>query len=77
MAYISEKQKEMKRKEFLKKALAGSAASLVGVTALANSKTKESEKIGYNHLPNKENKTMNTVLHKALNIPNSKSISGV
>lgn len=65
MVYISAKQKEMKRKEFLKKALAGSAASLVGVTALANSKTKESEKIGYNHLPNKENKTMNTVLHKA------------
>lgn len=61
----------MKRKEFLKKTIAGSSLSILGVAALtnvnkaeANTKT-ENEKLGYNHLPNKEYKTMNTVLHKA------------
>jgi len=61
----------MKRKEFLKKTIAGSSLSILGVAALTNiskaeAKTKtENEKLGYNHLPNKEYKTMNTVLHKA------------
>ncbi len=61
----------MKRKEFLKKTIAGGSLSILGVAALANinkaeTKTKiENEKLGYNHLPNKEYKTMNTVLHKA------------
>jgi len=61
----------MKRKEFLKKAIAGSSLSVLGATAFtkiskaeAQAKT-ETEKLGYNHLPNKEYKTMNTVLHKA------------
>jgi redox-sensitive bicupin YhaK (pirin superfamily) len=61
----------MKRKEFLKKTIAGSSLSILGVAGLANiskaeAQTKtENEKLGYNHLPNKEYKTMNTVLHKA------------
>lgn len=61
----------MKRKEFLKKTIAGGSLSVLGITALAksnNSKVStktEDEKLGYNHLPNKEYKTMNSVLHKA------------
>ena len=61
----------MKRKEFLKKTIAGGSLSILGLTALANvnkaeANTKtENEMLGYNHLPNKEYKTMNTVLHKA------------
>ncbi|MEM6718008.1 MAG: pirin family protein [Bacteroidota bacterium] len=60
----------MKRKDFLKKTLIGSL-SVTGISALASSLTSQkknyvdAEKVGYNHLPNKENKTMNTVLHKA------------
>jgi redox-sensitive bicupin YhaK (pirin superfamily) len=63
----------MKRKNFIKKSL---LTGLVGLSAPALLQSKELdkrkstyesliEKIGYNHLPNKENKTMNTVLHKA------------
>ena len=61
----------MKRKEFLKKSVAGTAMTVVGISALANAtnssknKNVEAEKVGYNHLPNKEYKTMNSVLHKA------------
>lgn len=60
----------MKRKEFLKKTIAGGSLSILGLSALANTKsdtnkTAENEQLGYNHLPNKEYKTMNTVLHKA------------
>jgi redox-sensitive bicupin YhaK (pirin superfamily) len=61
----------MKRNEFLKKTIAGSSLSILGITAFTNvskaeANTKdENEKLGYNHLPNKEYKTMNTVLHKA------------
>jgi len=62
---------QMKRNEFLKKAIAGSSLSILGLNAFATSKNDEEnsssdkEKVGYNHLPNKEYKTMNTVLHKA------------
>lgn len=63
----------MDRKDFIKKTV---AAGVVGVTApgvlkASNIKLKKSdydvlmEPVGYNHLPNKEEKTMNTVLHKA------------
>jgi quercetin 2,3-dioxygenase len=59
----------MKRKEFLKKSFAGGSLSILGLAALARANyantSSEGEKIGYNHLPNKELKTMNTVLHKA------------
>ncbi|NRB59048.1 MAG: pirin family protein [Winogradskyella sp.] len=58
----------MKRKDFLKKAIAGSAASAIGASALAKSNIQtntKKENLGYNHIPNKEYRTMNTVLHKA------------
>lgn len=63
----------MDRKEFLKKSLlTGAAASLASSMLKAkNVKLKNStydrlmEQVGFNHLPNKEDKTMNTVLHKA------------
>ncbi len=61
----------MKRKEFLKKAIAGSSLSILGLSAFAKTNNDEentssnNENIGYNHLPNKEYKTMNTILHKA------------
>ena len=68
----------MKRKEFLKKAVVGAAGVVAGVNVLRanNIKLKESnydrflentefENIGFNHLPNREDRKMNTVLHKA------------
>ena len=64
----------MERKEFIKKTLmAGAAASVATPSILKAGKVKIKnsdydrfmEQIGFNHLPNKENKTMNTVLHKA------------
>ena len=63
----------MDRKKFIKKALtagiAGAAVPAIINTADAAPKTstydKMMEQVGYNHLPNKESKTMNTVLHKA------------
>ena len=63
----------MNRKEFLKKTmLTGAAASLApSILKASNVKLKNStyerlmEQVGFNHLPNKEDKTMNTVLHKA------------
>ncbi len=62
---------KMKRKDFLKKTIAGGSLSILGLSAFAKeSNTKndndvQNEKLGYNHLPNKEYKTMNTVLHRA------------
>ena len=61
----------MKRKEFLKKTIAGGSLSILGLTVIAKTNSTEAdtktenEKLGYNHLPNKEYKTMNTILHKA------------
>lgn len=63
----------MNRKEFLKKSLiAGAAASIMPVFASAievNDKNstynRMLDKVGFNHLPNKEEKTMNTILHQA------------
>lgn len=64
----------MDRKKFIKKTLLAGIAASVAPTAMAklsNVRMKKSdydtlkEQIGYNHLPNKEEKTMNTVLHKA------------
>ena len=62
----------MDRKDFLKKTLLGSAG-VVATTAIAGSSVEKKpstydklmEQVGFNHLPNKENKTMNTILHKA------------
>ena len=62
----------MKRKDFLKKSMALSA---IGVTIPSILKAKKPtttstydkmmQQVGFNHLPNNESKTMNTVLHKA------------
>ncbi len=49
----------------------GGSLSIFGLSAFtkvnsaSSGGNQENEKIGYNHLPNKENKTMNTVLHTA------------
>ena len=62
----------MKRKDFIKKSVALSAISLSSPIILkANPPKKIStydklkDQIGFNHLPNKEIKTMNSVVHKA------------
>ncbi len=61
----------MKRKDFLKKTIAGGALSIVGASAIANASSSVEKtnvkvnNVGYNHLPNKERKTMNSVFHKA------------
>jgi len=63
----------MDRKSFLKKALLGAVALSTGPKGLKakNAKPKEStydkmlDNVGFNHLPNKETRTMKSVLHKA------------
>ncbi len=63
----------MDRKNFIKKTILGTTATLAGVSSLNASKkeTKKStydklmEQVGFNHLPNKEIKGMKSVLHKA------------
>ena len=63
----------MNRKNFIKKTLLGAAGVATGASALANNSVKQKkstydklmEQVGFNHLPNKEVKTMKTVLHKA------------
>lgn len=68
----------MKRKEFIKRSALGAAGVALGTSILRakNVKPKTSnydqflkqtdfDDVGFNHLPNKETKTMNTVLHKA------------
>ena len=63
----------MDRKDFLKKAALGTLASVTGASALKAEEKKNKistydklmEQVGFNHLPNKEFKTMKSVLHKA------------
>ena len=62
----------MDRKSFIKKALAAGSAGAIAPTLLASEQTtkiqNESKIIsqeGFNHIPNKEIRTMKTVLHKA------------
>ncbi len=66
----------MKRKDFLKKSIVGTIASTLGASALVNADSKtakaELKKVGYNHLPNKDQNIMkttvenvNTIIHKA------------
>lgn len=63
----------MDRKKFLKNALltGAAAAAAPGVLRAKNVKPKNStydammQQVGFNHLPNTETRTMNTVLHKA------------
>ena len=63
----------MKRKEFLKKGLLGSLVTSLAPSLMASKEEAESistydqliNQVGFNHLPNKEEKNMNTVIHKA------------
>lgn len=56
----------MNRKQFLKNAVLGSAAAAVAGKVLATETEQvNTEQVGFNHLPNKEFKTMKTILHKA------------
>ena len=62
----------MKRKDFLKKSMALGALGMAAPTVLSAKKPtynstydRMMEQVGFNHLPNNESKTMNTVLHKA------------
>ena len=63
----------MDRKNFIKKSLLGAVGVTTGASTLSakNVKSKNStydkmiEQVGFNHLPNKEIKTMKSVLHKA------------
>ncbi len=63
----------MDRKEFVKKSLVAGAVGMVAPQMInaKNVKVKSSdydklmERVGFNHLPNNESRTMNTVLHKA------------
>ncbi len=61
----------MNRKKFLKKSVLGSLGVIAG-NKIVNAKQEEKstydemiEQVGFNHLPNIEEKTMKTVLHKA------------
>ena len=62
----------MKRKEFLKRSAALSALSISSPLILTANKIKEKstyeqlmDQVGFNHIPNTEIKTMNSVLHKS------------
>lgn len=63
----------MDRKDFIKKSLLGAAAAAVVTPVAKASAASEKtstydrlmEQVGYNHLPNNEEKTMKSVLHKA------------
>ena len=58
----------MNRKNFIRKALTGLAGLSFGGGLLSNEAKgvpKKMPQVGYNHLPNKEHKTMKTVIHKA------------
>jgi len=63
----------MKRIEFIKKSVLSGITAMVSPLVIRADKpvkhvsTSDNllEKVGYNHIPNKEDKTMNTVLHKA------------
>lgn len=60
----------MDRKKFIRKTLLTAAAFITPTVVSASSRKNSTydklmEPVGFNHLPNKENKTMHTVLHKA------------
>ncbi|MEO1031711.1 MAG: pirin family protein [Bacteroidota bacterium] len=66
----------MKRKDFLKTSIVGTLGSTLGIKALSKTGSEmtkaELRKVGYNHLPNKDQNIMkttlenvNTVIHKA------------
>lgn len=63
----------MERKDFVKKSMLGIAASTLSIAAIPAMKVRPKKsdydelvkQVGFNHLPNREEKTMNTVFHKA------------
>ena len=55
----------MDRKTFLKNSLAAAALGMTGQAAAQEEYKALTEPVGFNHLPSKTEKTMNTVLHKA------------
>lgn len=63
----------MERKDFVKKSMLGIAASTLSIATIPAMKVRPKKsdydemmkQVGFNHLPNKEEKTMNTVFHKA------------
>ncbi|PSR13340.1 MAG: hypothetical protein DA408_06115 [Bacteroidetes bacterium] len=58
----------MKRKQFLRQGILGAAGLTLGAQATKASKSTYDQlmqQVGFNHLPNKEVKTMKTVLHQA------------
>ena len=62
----------MKRKDFLKKSMALGALGIAAPSVLSaknptfiSTYDKMIDQVGFNHLPNNESKTMNSVLHKA------------
>lgn len=62
----------MDRKSFLKKSLLGALGLATGASTLRAAKPEKKstydklmEQVGFNHIPNKEVRTMKTVLHKA------------
>ena len=59
----------MKRKDFVKKSVAGVAAAIATKTVMGNSTSQQDNRtddiVGFNHLPAPKDTNMNTVLHKA------------
>lgn len=61
----------MDRKKFIRRSILGAAGAVITGKVLANQEKAAStydklmDRVGFNHLPNKEVKTMKTVLHKA------------
>lgn len=61
----------MNRKNFIKGTLLTGLATILTPNSIKATQTKKStydkllQQVGFNHLPNKQDKTMNTVLHKA------------
>lgn len=56
----------MDRKKFIKSGILTSIAGLAAVKAVNNLENKPIENVGFEHLPNKEVKTMKSILHKAV-----------
>lgn len=55
----------MNRKKFIRKVLITGTVGAFAPTILANKRELIVKQLGFNHIPNKEIKTMKTVLHKA------------
>lgn len=57
----------MDRKKFLKNSILAATATIIAPNVIAEQKSTYDnlmEPVGFNHIPNKENKTMNTVIHR-------------